>query len=213
MRFIGVLMVFAGCQSGGTAMPDTPEGTHDGQGPQLGMFVSWNAQPALPGPLTDKITVSEATFQLNHFQIVADSGNSMHSRYLLAWSSGMAPSQEAFHDATAGVYSQASLDLGGTLVNYAYRIRGMWAGDKAPRPFEIRDDQPLTVTIDCNKMLAAAGWTDIAITVDLRGALGSINFKDLEDEEGLIEITNQGSHMGALQAFRGHLQDAFKSQD
>lgn len=211
MRLLGVLMVFAGCHNGGSAMPDTPAGTDDGSQHGLGMFVSWNAQPALPGPLTDKITISEATFQLNHFQIVADSGNSMHSRYLLAWSSGMTPSQEMFPNATAGVYSKASLDLGGTLVNYAYRIRGTWTDDKGPKPFEIADDQPFMIVLDCNKMLAAAGSAEIVIRIDLRNALGSIT-KDLEDDDGPIEISNR-NNMAALQAFRGHLQDAFKTGD
>lgn len=212
MRLLGVLMVFTGCQAGGSVMPDTPVGTTDGSQHGLGMFVSWNARPALPGMVSDKLTISEATFQLNHFQIVADSGNSMRSKYLLAWSAGMAPSQEMFPDATAGVYSKASLDLGGSLVGYAYRIRVTWNDDKGPKPFEIVDVVPLTIVLDCNQVLAAAGSAEIAIKVDLRNALNNINFKDLEDEDGTIEINNT-HNMGALQAFRTHLNDAFKSDD
>jgi hypothetical protein len=211
MRLLGIFVVLAGCQNGGSVMPDTPEGTHDGQDPGLGMVVSWTAQPALPGPLTDKIIVSEATFQLNHFQVVADSGNSMHSRYLLAWNSETAPSQEMFPNATAGLYSQASLDLGGTLVSYAYRIRGVWTDDRGAKPFVIADDVPLTVVLDCNKVLVAGGTADIVIKVDLRSPFGSVS-KDLEDDGGPIEITNQ-SNTGALQVFRNHLQDAFKSEN
>jgi hypothetical protein len=116
-----------------------------------------------------------------------------------------------FPNATAGVYSKASLDLGGTLVNYAYRIRGTWTDDKGPKPFEIADDQPFMIVLDCNKMLAAAGSAEIVIRIDLRNALGSIT-KDLEDDDGPIEISNR-NNMAALQAFRGHLQDAFKTGD
>jgi hypothetical protein len=212
MRFIGVLMVFAACQPGSAPMPDTPGGTDDGSPHGLGMFVSWNADPGLPGTLTDKLSVSEATFQLNHFQIVADSGGSMHSKYLLAWSSGMAPPQEVFHDATAGVYSKASLDMGGSLAAFAYQIRGVWNDDKGPKSFLIEDDIPITVVIDCNKMLSAAGSAEIMIRVDLRDPLGTIAFHDLEDEDGPIEISNQ-NNAGLLPAFRDRLPHAFKSDE
>jgi hypothetical protein len=212
MRLIGIMMVFAGCQNGGSAMPDTPVGTDDGSQHGLGMFVSWNANPALPGNLSDKLSVSEATFQLDHFQIVADSGGSMHSHYLLTWSQGMVPPQEVFHDATAGVYSKASLDMGGSLVNFAYQIRGTWNDDKGPKSFKIEDQVPLTVLIDCNKMLSAAGSAEIAIKVDLSDPLGVVGFKDLEDEDGLIDISGQNNQI-VLQAFRDRLPHAFNSDD
>jgi hypothetical protein len=212
MRLIGVLMVFAGCQNGGSAMPDTPVGTDDGSQHGLGMFVSWNANPALPGMLSDKLSVSDATFQLNHFQVVADSGGSMHSKYLLAWSAGMAPAKEMFPDATAGVYSKASLDLGGNLASFAYQIHGIWSDDKGPKPFTIEDSVPLTISIDCNKLLPAAGSAEIAIKFDLGDPLGTVSFKDLEDEDGPIEITGQSNQL-VLAVFRARLPHAFKSDN
>jgi hypothetical protein len=214
MRFLGVLIVFAGCQNGGAATPDTPAGTDDGSQHGLGMFVSWNARPALPGMVSDKLTISEATFQLNHFQIVADSGGAMHSRYLLSWSAGMAPATEVFHDAPAGVYSKATLDIGGTLLDHAYEIRGIWTDDKgASWTYKIEDESPITITIDCNQTLTGAGMAEIAIEVDLRDALGAISFKGLStDDDSSIEISKH-ENQPALAAFRAKLQDAFKSDD
>jgi len=205
-------MVLTGCQAGGSAMPDTPGGTDDGMRPGPGMFVSWKANPALPGDVTDKLTVSEATFQLNHFQIVADSGGSMHSKYLLSWSQGTTPALEVFHDATPGVYSKASLDMGGSLVAFAYRIRGVWTDDRGAKPYKIEDDVPLTVQIDCNQTLPAAGSAEIDLEVDLRDPLGVVSFKDLDDQDGPIEISRD-QNAAVLQAFRDRLLHAFKADE
>jgi hypothetical protein len=206
-------MVLASCQAGNSVMPDTPVGgTDDGPQHGQGMFVSWHADPGLPGTLTDKLSVSEASFQLDHFQIVADSGTSMHSRYLVAWTAAMTPQQEVFHDATAGVYSKASLDLGGSLVNYAYQINGVWNDGKGPRPFHIVDRLPLTILIDCNKTLTAAGSAEIVIRLDLSDPLNVVRFKDLEDESNPIEISVDENPL-ALQAFRDRLSHGFNTDD
>jgi len=85
MRSIGILLVlvFAGCHVGSAAQLDAPDKPGDGAQHSLGMFVRWRASPTLPGPLSDKLVVSDATFQLDHFQIVADAGSVTRSKYLL----------------------------------------------------------------------------------------------------------------------------------
>src|SRR6185503_9192221 len=143
MRFLGALMVFAGCHIGGSVSPDAPD---DGPGPGsdgsnsgLGMSVTWHADPALPGMVTSEIVVTEATFQIDHFEVVGDAGvdgRTTHSRYLLAWDSSHKPGKESFPQAPVGVYSKVNLVMSvGSLSENLYEIRGTWTDSGAsPRP-------------------------------------------------------------------------------
>jgi hypothetical protein len=206
MRSIGILLVFAGCNVGSAAQPDATDEPGDGAPHSLGMFVRWRASPTLPGSLNDKIVVSEATFQLDHFQIIADAGSVTRSKYLLAWDDRAAPPQEAFPDAPPGVYSKITLNMmGGSFGDYAYRIRGTWRDNGVSKPFEIRDPVQLSTSFNCNQILLAAGSATIGIDVDLRDAVGQIDFKNVDVEDGVLEL-----HDGAqLASFRDRLLQAF----
>jgi len=207
MRSIGVFLVLAACNVSGPAAPDTPGEPGDGPHHGLGMFVSWSASPMLPGTLTDKISVMEATFQLDHFQIVADAGSVTRTKYLLAWKGNDAPKQDMFPDAPPGLYSKITLSMmGGSFGDDAFEIRGMWRDNGPPKNFVIHDDAPLNLSIDCSETLAAAGSTTIAIKVDLKDAISGIDFKNVDEEDGAYEL-----HDGPeLSGFRSRLQRAFK---
>jgi hypothetical protein len=205
MRSIGILLVFAGCQAGSVAQLDAPDQPADGTPHGLGLFVRWHASPMLPGPLSDKILVSEATFQLDHFQIVADAGSVTRSKYLLAWDRGPPP-QEEFPDAPPGVYSKITLNMmGGSFGDYAYRIRGTWRDNGIPKPFEIRDSAPLSTSFNCNQTLLAAGSATIDIDVDMENVVGAIDFKNVDDDDGTLEL-HDGVELAGL---RGRLLKAF----
>lgn len=204
MRWLGVMLVFAGCNFSSTTRPDAPG--EPGRG--LGMFVDWNANPTLPGPLSDTLVVSEATFQLDHFQIVADAGSVTRTKYLLSWGQGAMPTRDEFPDAPPGVYSKVALVMtGGNFGDDAYKIHGMWRdSSNTLKPFEIHDHGPLSISFDCDAMLAAAGSATIAIRVDLRDAISGIDFTNVDEEDGVLDL-----HDGqALLDFRSRLQDAFK---
>jgi hypothetical protein len=209
MRLIGVPFLFGlgACHAGSTAVPDTPAGPGgDDAQHGLGMFVSWNADPALPGPLNDKLTVSEVTFQIDHFQIVADAGSVTRSHYQLAWDGMTTPKQDTFPDAPPGVYSKITLSMmNSSFGGDTFLIRGTWRDNGGPRPFEIHDRNPLSLSFDCDETLSAAGSTTIAIRVDLEDALEGVNFKNLDVDNGVLEL-----HDGPeLMNFRGRLQRAF----
>lgn len=207
MRSIGIFLVLAACNVSSPAAPDAPGGPGDGPHHGLGMFVSWNASPMLPGTLTDKISVMEATFQLDHFQIVADAGSVTRTKYLLAWNGNDAPKQDMFPDAPPGVYSKITLSMmGGSFGDDAFEIRGMWQNGGPPKNFVIHDDRPLNLSIDCNATLAAAGSATIAIKVDLKDAISKIAFQNLNDEDGVLELKDGKE----LSDFRSRLQDAFE---
>lgn len=206
MRLIGVLILLAGCHIGSVAGPDA-----SGE-PGLGMFVNWNAKPMLPGRLTDKLTVSEATFQLDHFQVLSDFGAAAttHAKYALTWGNDAVPQQEKFPNAPATTYSLISLVLmSASFGQNAYEIHGTWQdnGTTMPRRFVVRDQGSLAIEFGCNAMLPAAGSATIAIKVDLRNALSEIDFTSLDDGgDDTLELYGGKE----LDNFRGRLMKAFK---
>ncbi|HEX2686509.1 MAG TPA: hypothetical protein VHN14_07820 [Kofleriaceae bacterium] len=206
MRLIGAMILLGACHIGSEVGPDTPaEPGHDAQY-GLGMFVSWTADPSLPGGLTDKITVSDVTFQVDHFQILGDAGSITHSKYLLAWGAATAPEQDVFPDAPPGVYSKVALVMmGGSFGEDAFRVRGIWRDNGIPKQFEIHDPHPLSISIDCNATLPVAGSAMIGIRVNLEAALSGVNYKNLDVEDGILELQDGPE----LAGFRGRLQKAF----
>jgi len=206
MRLIGVLLMIAGCQFSGMARPDAPSAPGDGQhGP--GMFVTWKANPTIPGMLSDTLTVSEATFQIDHFQIVADAGNVTRTNYLLAWNPTSAPNADAFPDAPPGMYSKVTLAMmTGSQGDFAYQIRGTWRDGGLTKNFEIRDGSALSVGFDCSEVLGAAGSATVGIKLDLRDALGGIDFTKAEDDDGVLELSDSLE----LSALRSRLMSAFQ---
>jgi hypothetical protein len=174
------------------------------------MFVTWKANPAIPGTLSDKITVSEATFQIDHFQIVADAGNVMRTKYLLAWNPTSTPNPDGFPDAPPGMYSKVTLAMmTGSLGDFAYQIRGTWRDSGSPKNFEIRDSAALSVGFDCSEMLGAAGSATVGIKLDLRDALGGIDFTKVDEEDGVLELSDGQQ----LVDFRSRLMSAFQLDD
>lgn len=206
MRWIGVLLMVTGCQFSSMAGSNTPDAPGDGAH-GLGMFVTWKANPAIPGILSDKITVSDATFQIDHLQVVADAGNVMRTKYQLAWDQTTTPTTDAFPDAPPGMYSKVTLVMmTAGLGTYAYQIHGTWRDSDQTKNFEIRDSAALSIGLDCSAMLAAAGSATIGIKLDLRDALDGIDFRNVDEEDGTLELSD-GQELLAL---RSRLMNAFQ---
>ncbi|TMQ21687.1 MAG: hypothetical protein E6J91_02365 [Deltaproteobacteria bacterium] len=154
MRLIGVLLVIAGC--GNPDVPITPDGHPLPDGPPRvgGLTVTWNADPALPGEVDDKITVTEATFQIEYLQVESDLGlaeRTTRSKFQLRWTSGVAPEPDTFREAPAATYQSVLIGIRPAPGQPAYEIKGNWQDDEAGsgagaggmmRPFRITDGQP-----------------------------------------------------------------------
>ena len=210
MRLIGAMILLGlltACHIGSPAGPDTPVEPGDDAPHGLGMFVRWDADPGLPGPLTDRIGVSEVTFQIDHFQIVGDAGNATHTKYLLAWDMDNVPQLDAFPDAPSGLYSRIDVVMmgGGSFGEDAFRIEGTWRDSGGPRRFQIHDRIPITVSLGCTEILPVAGSATIAIRVDLTEALGAVDYRNLDEEGGVLDL-HDGQEMSN---FRDRLAQAF----
>jgi hypothetical protein len=190
MRLSAVLLVVVGCHVDGAVVPDATTEPDVMPRPQ-GMFVTWSAKPALPGPLSDKITITDVVFQLEHLQLISDAGadgRTTRSRYQLEWSATTRPAQEAFPDAPAAFYQRILLDIRGDVQPpYAYEIRGTWQGDSGgPKPFLIVDRRNLEIPVDCSKTLSAGDSVSIPLKLDLRNALNTVDFQMLQPMGGML---------------------------
>jgi hypothetical protein len=199
MRLIGVLLVFAGCS--GPMPPITPDGPppHDGPPPVGGLTVSWNADPGLPGPVTDNIVVTEATFQVDYVYIESDVGSpekTTHSRFQLRWAGGMAPAQDSFPDAPAARYQNVVISLRSAGPQPTYEIKGNWsedggtgAGSGGMRQFRVTDSGPMILLqTSIDKTLPAGGSVLIPIKVDLKDLFDDLDFKSLPVINGELVV-------------------------
>lgn len=214
MRSIGVLLVVAGCSfdggqtsPDGSMMPDVPT-------PTLGMSLSWTARPALPGPISDKVTVTEAAFEVEHLQLVSDAGaddRTTRYRYQLVWNTSKTPGDESFPDAPVANYQRISLDLRPDIIPpFSYQIQGVWRDEENEmKSFRIMDTMTVDIPIDCSVILPAGGSVSVAVRLDLRDALNSIDFRNVPETGGMLLVSGGPQ----LMMFRSKLMRAFSSDD
>ena len=208
MRRIGFLLLMTACHEAGTPVTDGPTGT-DVSTATPGLYVSWRANPLVPGALTDRLTVTDVTFFVDRFEVLSDvNEGTSHSRYALTWTAGIKPSQEMFLDASPGVYSQVAITLGGGFSQRAYEIRGTWRDNSnTTRRFKIDDRLLLKTSLDLSETLTAGGIATIGIAVQLQEAIEGIDFRRLQEHDGELELETGDLQ---LNEFRGRLKTAFK---
>jgi hypothetical protein len=207
MRLLGVLLVLVGCHGAGSVAPDAS--TKPDVPPQAqGLTVTWRARPNVPGMITDKITVTDAVFQLQHLQLVSDasSDQTTHGPLELEWSSNGPPSDEVFPDAPVAHYQQILLDMRSDRppFSYAYQIQGMWQDGGNSRPFQIVDPTILEVPVPCDVMLPANGSMTVEVELDLRNALDGIDFKSLPSDHGMLVLSGGPQLVGLRDQLMHH---------
>lgn len=206
MRWIALLWMIAGCHEASPSMIDAP----DGLVASPGLFVAWKSDPMIPGPVSAAVTLSEVTFNVDHFEVQSDAdGGTKRSRYALMWSSSMTPAQEEFPDAPSGLYSRVAITFGGHS-DEAFEIRGSWLDAGKATPFRITDREMFKTSFDLLQPLAAGGAATIKIAVDLEEAISGIDFRKLEEEDDVLELSNGDMQ---LQPFRARLARAFRKAD
>ncbi len=212
MRLLGVLVVLAACGGGspGGPAPDAADGS--GSSGRLGLFVAWEAVPQLPGPVTEDLTTSRVELQVRSLQFLSDQGDASRSNIALRWDDTIEPDETTFPTAPAGLYSQVSIHLGGG-ADPAYRIAGTWRDGGTTRPFRVEDATSAAVNLECNRQLAAAGSTEIAIAIDLREALMRVDFRALPVDGTGASVLDDQSDPPQLDDFRKRMIAAFHLDD
>lgn len=200
MRLLGVLLVLVGCSPGNTVMPSDGSTEPDVPPRAQGMTVTWNAQPSLPGMVTNNVLVTDAVFQLEHLQLVSDAGGTTHTRIQLEWNSDGSPPDEVFSDAPVARYQQVLLDMRSDVhppFSYAYQIQGMWMdNNNNSRPFRISDSAVIDVSVACDVALPANGSVTVPVRIDLRDALNGIDFKNLPRDDDGVSVLGPGPGPG-----------------
>jgi hypothetical protein len=194
MRLIGVLLVLVGCHGAEPVALDASTGP-DAPPRAQGMTVTWASRPSVPGMLTDKITVTEAVFQLEHLQLLSDVGDTTHNQLQLAWDGDGVPADESFPEAPAARYQQILLDMRSDArppFSYTYQIEGTWQDDDSSGQFRIADPNTLAVQVPCDVTLPAKSSMTVAIRLDLRNALNGINFKSLPSDGEGVKVVSGG---------------------
>jgi hypothetical protein len=200
MRLLGVLLVLVGCHGAGSVAPDAST-EPDVPSRLQGLTVTWRARPSVPGTITDKITVTDVVFQLEHLQLVSDAGGTTHTRLQLEWGKGGTPDDEEFPEAPVAHYQQILLDMRSDArppFSYAYKIEGTWQDDDDSGQFRIVDPMILEVPVACDVMLPARGAVTVAIRLDLRNALNGIDFKVVKPDGDGVRVLSGGPQLMGL---------------
>lgn len=170
----------------GGAMSDT------GGDPAFALRVRWGAVPALPGPVSTSIEVTQASFRVLRLQVIGDAsgGAATTARQLeLAWGGPAGdPPPTVFPQAPAGLYSQVAFDLDAQQ-GMAYEISGVARIGGVLEPFHIVDTQELAISVDgFGVMLEPGKSAEIPVVLDLARPLTRVNFMQLPVIEGVREL-------------------------
>ncbi|MBC7976719.1 MAG: hypothetical protein H7138_17230 [Myxococcales bacterium] len=182
----------------------------DAKTEDVGLFITWQADPQLPGPVTSTVALSAATFRVDRFEVQSDAnGPTSRVRFPLIWNLEDKPAAETFPEAPPGLYSRISITLGGFFAN-SYELEGTWLDAGKARPFRISDFATVKATCETSKRLEAGGAARIALVLDLEEALAGVDFKRVREINGRLELANGDPQ---LPKFRERLRDAFHISD
>lgn len=184
------------------SLTDGGEMSDTGSDPAFALRVRWGAVPALPGPVSTSIEVTQASFRVLRLQVIGDAsgGAATTARQLeLAWA-GLSgdPPPTVFPQAPAGLYSQVAFDLDAQQ-GMAYEISGVARIGGGLEPFHIVDTEELEISVDGFAVMLEPGNTaEIPIVLDLARALSRVNFTQLPVIEGVRELDESGAQIEQL---------------
>jgi hypothetical protein len=178
------------------------------------MTVQWATEPgAWPGVIGDGITIDSARFSFDSLRVIGDAGpgdlRTTARTFEVRWEKDRdPPSAIEFADAPTGLYSQVALQVDGHLVNSSYEIRGtiQISGDDVE--YRIEDDEALPVTLAIDKMKSPAAAVRLQVDIDFVHAIKSVNFADLTNESGHLELDSESQGMVD---FRKKLVESFSA--
>jgi len=176
-------------------MPASTDGgamSDSGNDPAFAIRIRWSAQPALPGPVSNSIEVTEASFRVLRLQVIGDAsgGEATTARqFELAWGGPSGgPPPTVFPQAPAGLYSQVAFDLD-SQQGMAYEISGFARIGGVLEPFHIVDTQELAISIaGFGVMLEPGRAAEIPVELDLARPMSRVNFMQLPVIEGVREL-------------------------
>jgi hypothetical protein len=203
----------AACHQASVGTP-TGDGNPGSDGSDRGVVITWSTTPAtIPGSAGtddgDVLTIDSAMFTVETLEIIGDAGDGSDTRtaLVLDWGSdGSVPASVHLPSAPPGMYSKLSLHVDGALVGDSYTITGTATIAGIVTPFEIHDQDDLSVTIDVYGTLGPTDTLTLPIAIDLARALRTIDYEELAVTAGKLELTTDDDQMDS---FRDQLRDSF----
>ena len=188
----------------GGAMSDT------GSDPAFALRVRWSALPALPGPVTSSVEVTQVAFRVLRLQVIGDASGGAPTtarQFELAWGGPSGdPPPTVFPQAPAGLYSQVRFDLDSQL-GMAYEISGVAQIGGVFEPFHIVDTKELAISITgFGAMLEPGRAAEIPVVLDLARPMARVNYMQLPVINGVRELDESGPQ---VQQLRQDLVGAF----
>ena len=206
---VGALGVLAGCPTGD---PVEPDGRPDGGPGNGGLTIRFTSDQLVPGEVADDRQLDEVRFRADSVRAIGDAapGDARTTRndYDLRWHDSDTPEPIFFEAAPVGMYSSVEVRLEGSGGDDdAFEIDGQALVEAVWHDFEITGSDPLTIMIPTSTELAIGGTATIEIDVDLASIIAGINFNELPQVEGLIEIDGDTTEMRTL------VRNAFTAPD
>lgn len=202
-----VAVALAACHGIEAGAPDAavqPDGPS-----QTGLFVPVTTKQPVPGVVHSDIDVSELGLRLDSLRVTGDAAQVASDDVKLRWREGEMPATFVYADAPTGLYSKEYLRVDGDLVEDSYWIYGHVKVDGTTYPFQIEDRGYLDINLYGQAMLVPGGSATITISIDLDHALSSIDFSQLGNDGGTLELDTGDSYMPT---FRAKLVESFEVQ-
>lgn len=196
------------CHVSSSNTPDADNGNHgDGATGSAGLTVTFSIQPQTPGPVKDGVTVEEVTFKLASLRVAGDAAQVATPNEIdLSWKDGEQPEPVLFATAPTGLYSKETIRIDGQLVDNSYWINGHATRDGNVYPFKIYDRNYLELYLYGDAMLAPGGSASISILFELDHALESVDWTQVDLDNGTLVLDTFDSYM---QTFRAKVIESF----
>jgi hypothetical protein len=136
-------------------------------------------------------------------------------RVELRWGKGDGPSPMVFDQAPAGKYANIDILIRGEGESHSYQISGMVTVRGTSYPYEIEDDEPLSVSVQLpsSATLPAGGSLSVGVRVNLKDIVRDLDFASVPIDDGVIKIKDEDSGRAVLTAARAAMVKAFHHDD
>jgi hypothetical protein len=199
------------CHTTSPAGPDGAAPDGDGSDGTAGLHVAFTSEPTpIPGLADTGLSLDLAVFKFDNLKVIGDAGpgdpRTTANNFEVKWDAQTTPPPIEFATAPTGLYSKVSFQIDGHLIDESYILKGHVTVSGTSYPFEVEDRNTLSLSLDCNRMLAAGGTDTIKVKFTFKDALESVDWANVHNHEGTLELDDTDPQ--AILAFHAKLINA-----
>lgn len=191
--------LLAACHMTSPGTPDGADADSGGAG-TAGLHVAFESDPTpIPATIDTGFTLDLVVFNFDNLKVIGDAGpgdpRTTATGFEVKWSAGQTPAPIDFGNAPTGLYSKVSFQVDGHLISESYVFKGHVTVNGTSYPYEIDDHNALSLSLDCNRTLAAGGSDTILMKFAFKDALESIDWTNARLDDGQLEVGTTDSQM------------------